>query len=362
MLEAVREGRYVWPAPVGYSNGAFLNGKPTIAKNETAPLVLESFNLVVGGLYTTAEIWSKMVAKGLKTEKSGKPISKQYFHEMLHKKLYTGLIEKFGESHMGKFEPTVTDELFEQAQRMLKNKGHKVSHYKTDNPDFPLRRFVFHPSGLKLTGSKAKGLYPSYRFNGVSGNYDRDDLEKDFMSLMDSYAFGQEQILKLKRLVKEKFDEATIGERKNIEKQKKRIQELAEQQTVLIKKNLKGVLSDAVLTKQLDLVEKETLEAEIVLAQMNNTDVSADEAVVFSERYLQAPSAIWEKADISTKKKLQWFQFPAGIVFDGKKFGTPKIASVFKAKELILNEKSARVDPSGFEPLTSSLQMRRSTN
>ena len=32
----MREGRYVWGAPVGFSNGATHNGKPTIAPNEMA--------------------------------------------------------------------------------------------------------------------------------------------------------------------------------------------------------------------------------------------------------------------------------------------------------------------------------------
>jgi hypothetical protein len=128
------------------------------------------------------------------------------------------------------------------------------------------------------------------------------------------------------------------------------------------KNHIQGILSDAILKQQLELVERETLDIQASLTLLRNVDISPEEAVSFSEEYLRAPSKIWRKARISTQTKLQWFQFPSGMTFDGKKFGTVEVANVFKAKELILSPISASVDPTGFEPVTSSLQMRRSTN
>ncbi len=364
MRDAVRDGRYVWGAPVGYSNGAQLNGKPTIAPNEMAPLVLRSFQLIATGLYTTEDVWRRMVKDGLKV-KGGRPVSSQYFREMLRNRLYTRVIEKFGESHRGLFEAIVTDTLFEQVQRVLKNKGYKVNEYKKDNADFPLRRFIFNPEGLKLTGSWSSGRsgtkYAFYRFGGKGSNYQRDEFERQFAFKMDSYAFENEHIAKLKRLVKKEFYEATADARKEAERLQKHIEQLAEQQTALVKKNIQGVLSDAVLKQQLALVEKETTDAHASLALLNNIDISPEEAIDFTSEYLQAPSKIWKKASIATQTKLQWFQFPLGMTFDGKVFGTNKISSVFKAKDLVLSPMSASVDPTGIEPVTSSLQMRRST-
>jgi site-specific DNA recombinase len=363
MREAVREGRYVWGAPVGYSNGAQLNGRPTIATNEMAPLVLKSFELVSTGLYSTEDAWRMMVKEGLKV-KGGKPVSSQYFREMLRNRLYTRLIEKFGESHRGLFDAIVSDTLFEQVQRVLKNKGRRVGEYKTDNPDFPLRRFVFSPEGLKLTGSWSSGRsakYPFYRFGGKGSNYARDEFERQFAFKMDSYAFGSEHIHKLKLLVRKEFDVATAGARKDAHALQTRIDELAEQQTALVKKNIQGVLSDAVLKQQLALVEKQTMEAHASLALLRNVDVSPEEAIDFTEEYLRTPSKVWRKAYIATQTKLQWFQFPSGMTFDGKEFGTAEVSSVFKAKDLILSPMSASVDLAGFEPATPSLQMRCST-
>ncbi len=41
--------------------------------------------------------------------------------------------------------------------------------------------------------------------------------------------------------------------------------------------------------------------------------------------------------------KLQWFQFPSGLVFDGQIFGTTEIANVFKTKEAFLPLQSVTV-------------------
>ena len=84
MVDAVREGRYVWGAPVGYTNKkAFYQGKPTIKQSKKALLVKETFELIATNLYPTDEAWRIMVMRGLTTARSDKPVSRQYFHEML---------------------------------------------------------------------------------------------------------------------------------------------------------------------------------------------------------------------------------------------------------------------------------------
>jgi len=52
-------------------------------------------------------------------------------------------------------------------------------------------------------------------------------------------------------------------------------------------------------------------------------------------------------ASVDTKTKLQWFQFPSGVVFDGKIFGTSNVCSLFKAKDAITAPLSSNVDLDG---------------
>jgi site-specific DNA recombinase len=360
MLEAVRDGRYVWGAPLGYSNVRVAD-KATIAQNEMASLVRRAFELTATASSPTDDVRQMVCGEGLR-KKNGQPVSKTYFYEMLRNELYMGWTEKFGERHRGKFEAIVSEELFAQVQRVLKNKGHRVLQYKKDRAEFPLRRFVLNPTGIKLTGSFSKGKYPFYRFNGASGNYDRDEMEKQFAFKMDSYSFESPEIARLKRLVEKQFHRTVEGGRKEARVIETRLKELEEEQTVLVQKNIKGVLNDHVLQKELSRIDKTEMALRANLALQVADNGSPEEAIAFAERYLEHPSSVWRKAGISTQIKLQWFQFPSGMPFDGKKFGTPELCSVFKAKELILSPLSSRVDLTGFEPVTSSLQMRRSTN
>jgi site-specific DNA recombinase len=362
MKEAMREGRYVWMAPVGYSNVS-IAGKATIAPNDTAPLIRETFEIIARGVYALEDVRKMMNEKGL-VSRVNKPIIKSYFYRLLKNRTYIGYIEKFNESHKGSFEPIVSEELFNQVQRVVKNRGKKMSQYKLDNEDFPLRRFIFNSEGKKLTGSWSKGrskMYAFYRFEQKGSNYQRDEFEKQFMTEMDKYSFNPEKISKLKSLLKEKLVKATADERKDVSKIQARIQELASKQNTLIEKNINGIISDVLLKQQLELIDKEIGENQSALMVSQDNQHDPLELLEFAEEYLKKPSSVWKEAKLDKKVKLQWFQFPSGLNFDGQKFGTAEVASLYKTKEAFQPLQSTLVDPTGLEPATPSVQMRCST-
>ena len=363
MKEAMRDGRYVWMATVGYKNEK-IGGRATIVQDEMAPLILKTFELIASNVYPTEEVRRIMTKEGL-TNKKGRPLTKGYFYKMLTNELFAGWIVKFGERHRGTFQAIVSDDLFNQVQRVLKYKGRKHSAYITDHPDFPLRKFVVNEDGKKLTGSWSKGRYkkyPFYRFGGNNSNHNRDEFEKVFMKYVDQYGFDDTKLKRLKELVRENLVKATQDQRKETDRLKRHINELTEKQSGIIKKNLDGFIPDSVMKQQLAMIDKQLLEANASLATIPNTDANYDEMMEFLEEYLQNPSKIWREAKIGVQVKLQWFQFPSGLVFQNNFFGTTEMCSFFKVKDLVLGTKSSNVDPRRFELLTSSVQVRRSTN
>ena len=366
MRDATRDGRYVWMAPVGYDN-VHVNGKATIAQNPiTAPLVREAFELVSKNIYPVEEVRRIISKRGLVLRK-GTPIAKQYFYQMLKKRIYMGIIDKFGETHKGSFEPIVTEKIFEQVQRVLKHRGNKTKQYKLDNEDFPLRRFVFNSEGQKITGSWCQGRhkkYPRYRFMkepGMKGSgYSKDDLELQFMKYMDQFRLDEALIEKLRTKLKEGLSGTLEDEQKDVRKLRTKVEELTVRQNTLIKKNLDGYISDMILKQQLDIIEKEMTESQTYLASLKDDKADFKGLLDHTEKYLKNPSIIWKNATFEQRIKLQWFQFPRGIVIKNKKLYTSQIPFVFKTKEAFLPPLSAVVDLSGLEPLTSALQMRRS--
>lgn len=330
-----------------------------------AHLIKETFETVAKGIYTIEEVRLLMEKKGL-AQKSGKPLCKPYFYRLLKNKVYAGYIEKFGECHKGLFEPIISEQTFNQIQKVLKNRGRTVSQYRKDSPDFPLRRFIKNENNQKLTGSWSKGRagkkYAFYRFGGKGSNFNRDGLEKAFMAHMDGFSFKEEHIDKLEKFLKLKLEKATLNKRKEIEKIKNRAKELREKQTVLIDKNIQGLLKDHVLQEQLEFIDKELSNIEITLIDSEESEISISELIEYAKGYLRSPSIYWREASIEKQLKLQRFQFPSGLVFNGQFFGTAEINCVFKAKDHFLNGQLPGVDLRRFELLTFALQKRCSTN
>lgn len=346
MREAMRDGRYVWMAPLGYRN-VKIAGRATIEQDEVrATLVKRAYDLVALNTYTTEDIRRLITKEGL-LNKKGKPVSKTHFYALLSNELFTGWINKFGERHRGKFAPIVSDDLFAHVQRILKAKGRKHAALQMNHPDFPLRKFVVNGQGQKLTGSWSKGRskkYPYYRFGGKDSNFKKEDLEKAYMAYIDKYRLSEAKLKKLKELAYKNLVQATIDKRQEIENLKKRLEDLKTKQSGLITKNLEGVISDNVLKQQLDQIDKEMLDISSLLASLSVSENSFKRIPKAAEDFLLKPGNFWKNTKIEIKTKLQWFQFPQGVTFQNNIFGTAEICCIFNTKDAFSASLSSKVD------------------
>jgi site-specific DNA recombinase len=345
MRDAMREGRYVWIAPFGYSNMK-VAGKSTIVPNEKAAVIRKLFVEVAKNEQSVDALRRKLHKEGLTTKK-GKVLTKSHTYKLLNNEVYAGWIVKFGERHKGLYEPLVSEELLQQVQRVLKRRAHRGFVYQRENPDFPLRRFIFHPSGKKITGYWAQGRckrYPYYRFIGIPhSEWKKDALEDAYMQLVDSYRLKAEHIEYLKQAMTQALGIATEKDFKESERLRSYIAELYERQTSLIEKNEKGVISDSVLRQQLDLVDGKLTKAHAELYGLPDKKEDIGELMNFAKEYLENPAEVWQKAPFKTKVELQWFEFPQGVILKDRKFRTAEIASIFRAIDVLAPLLSSRV-------------------
>jgi site-specific DNA recombinase len=346
MKEAMREGRYVWKGPLGYSN-ARIAGKTNIVLNENALLVKELF-LEVAKNARPLDTIRKDKRFSLSMRQSYIP--KTTFYRMLRNEVYTGKIRKFGEAHMGTFEALISEELFAQVQRVLSGRKNNVADYKKDNPDFPLRRFVeFYPTGEKLTGSWSKGKgkkYPYYRFSKQNNSYPKRIIEGLFKQFLDQFSIDTEDFPIFVKTLNENLVKKTTDNRKELFQAQKRIEELKQKEANLIDKNYNGGISDEVLRRQLNLIESELSKEEEKTYRFEDKLSDYMGLLRLASDYVKTPSKIWENASFERQRALQRFQFPEGVVFDGYKFGTPKLASVYRANSDNFGQKDRK---GGFE-------------
>jgi len=350
MKEAVRQGRYVWMAPIGYVNTK-VNDKATIKKGELAELVVEAFTEVAKNTYDTEFIRKILITKGLIT-RYRKGISANQFHLMLRNPLYKGVIKKFGMTIKGSFEPIISEELFDHVQLVLQRKGYSKWVTKSNNPDFPLRKFIVHPTGVKLTGSWSKGrkkMYPYYFFKNMRGHiYKKEQLEKEFCAFLSNYSIPEERFVSFREFVLEQFENETKDASVLLAKIKSDLAELEQREEKVMQKNLEGIFNDAISKKELDTLAEQKLILISYLYQEESKiqQVSIAECLSVVWNYIVEPQKAWLQSSPLLKSELQRFYFPLGIQYDGKKVRTTDSSIILKANSAFLKMKSYVVHPS----------------
>jgi site-specific DNA recombinase len=335
MKEAIREGRYVWKAPYGYNNGT-INGKSNIVPNEFASIVKEAFQLIAENIVPVERVRLCLVKKYESNPGIIIP-SRTRFPELLRKEIYTGWINAFDERHKGVFEPLISEGLFAKVQNVIDGRKVYKLEYKIENPDFPLRRFFFHPTGLKLTGAWSRGKskkYPYYFFRTPNSIFKKDNLEALFLQTLDEFSFSPKYFAWLAKKIHEKL---TMKEEDTNRKRllyAHEIERYKEKQHALIQKNLVGTLSDAILKQELDILEKQIANTEKLIPDSLTSQNNLDAAISFIREFVEHPAKTWKKADIKGKMRLQWFYFPRGVEYDGTNCRTPKICKLFQLKML----------------------------
>jgi site-specific DNA recombinase len=361
MKEAVGEHRYVWLAPMGYDN-VRIAGKTNIHPNDRAQAVRTAFEEIARNLQPIEEI-RRQVNNSL-TNKAGKPISKAHFYRLLKNEIYAGWIIKFGTRTKGIFEPIVSQELFDQVQRVLKKRKRSNMQYRTEHPDSPLRRFVFDENGYKITGAWSKGTskrYAYYRFIQGRKDYRKEFLESKFGEFLETIRIREDNYPKVKKEIQEHLANILKDETSDATRIQQTIKELKEKQNALVQKNLAGVISDNVLRAQLDLIDEELTRSYSLLSNYAQNNFNTSELLDFASEYLKNPYKIWESAPPGTKIKLQWFKCPQGIIFENGRFRTNELRSIFKVKSHFYGQKSPVVEYSS-QTLNSQGQSINSKN
>lgn len=82
-----------------------------------------------------------------------------------------------------------------------------------------------------------------------------------------------------------------------------------------------------------EIFAAQLLEIYTALNQNKEGNIQVDDLFDMVADYLKCPSKIWQKAAPDLKRRLQWFEFPEGIVFTGKNFRTSKLCSIYKLLE-----------------------------
>ena len=235
-------------------------------------------------------------------------------------------------------EPIISEELFNCVQHVLTGKRVKYKSYDIKNPDFPLRKFLFHPDGQMLTGCWSKGRYkkyPYYLMHKHKINIRKEVLETAFKNWLNNFKMDITHFEKILSLVKKYLDNGISDKRAEAEQLQKKVVDLKAKQDILIEKNIEDIISNELCKEKIAAIDTELYQIKRFISNLPQRSIDHNHLRGIIRDILRNPGEVWEKADFETKIKLQWFYFPHGIEFNGKKSRTTKICMLFKLKQYI---------------------------
>jgi site-specific DNA recombinase len=315
MQAQVKEGRFLWKAPLGYFN----RNKQLVLDPERAPLVRQAYELVASGRFaTTKAVLQTLTALGLRSAKD-QPLTKQTFQRLLTNPVYAGWIVTKALKVNGNFEPIVSQELFDKVQQKVNVKGMP---HKQLNPDFPLRGIVRCIVCEKpLTAGWVQGRkqkYPRYwcwtpKCRGVSET--RDILHRKFEGLLSMMEPTAEYLLQLPTIVAAQWK----NHQERMEKEARQLSTRLTQQKALNQKAITAKLNGELSDEDFQLF-KESLEAERTSIEQAQNRLKAEreslqQLLRGAERSAVDVLRAWQAGDVNQRQSLAKAFFPEGLFY-----------------------------------------------
>lgn len=348
MVEALRDGRYIFPAPTGYRNTGGRGISNIEPIGEMKGVIKKVFKEVVKGHRSQEEIRQYATQIGLKTNK-GNVLPKPTFYKMLRNPIYKGYIDvpKMGICQKGKFKSIVSEEVFDTVQSILDGKSKKLPIYKKLHPDFPLRGIIKCTCGKVMTSNWSKGTggkYGYYRCNNCKNvNIRKEEAENKFNSYLKDIQLSEEALELITVALRLNWANRTQEIEKTIDKLEKESKAIKSKQDVLIEKNINGVFSDEITKRKMSDLEKELSEIKVELMKYTKPEEDEKVLVEYSLEFLKDMSESITNLNVQQQSKFQKFIFPEGLVYENGNYRTNSKPFTIGMNEMFEGENSMMV-------------------
>ncbi len=321
LMDAVRQGRWVWHAPLGYKNvrvgSRGQRGVGNIAPDpQAADLIKEAFRRLALGIQTCAQVRDWLKEHGIRISRPG-------FFSLIHNKRYIGVIEAFGEVHRATppFVALIEEDLFYKAQERVRlaRRTKKPRPYNRNNPDFPLRGTLICTCGKPLSANWSVGCsgrrYAHYRcLHCPKVNLSRTQVEEAFVQILDSIALPEGFASQLQHDFARSSRRKSLDRKVRSEKIEKAITQIGHLQDSLALKSARGVIPDSVAKSQFDKLGAELASLLQKRKEIARTETTSAQLVAFGIYILSNFGLVWSKANLEWKKRIQSFLFPKGLL------------------------------------------------
>jgi site-specific DNA recombinase len=384
MSSRINMGIYPWKAPIGYKCQNFKKKgeKKTEADppdKETFPIIQRALKEFKTGTISKAELARQMDQWGLEKIR-GKKTTPQFIDLIFAEKrlkFYTGIIVNPFEENKevkGLHKPMITEDELTEILFVLSGKSRKIAKYEKQNPDFPLRRTVTcSPCNRMLTGSAPKGNGGRYLYyhcqNKQCSEYGKSirkaDLEKDFLVYLSKITPKQEFLNYFKETVLDLWQEKGKSFEIDAHKYENHLVELTEKRKRIFDMREDGSYTQEQFKERLQEIDTEMVSTKISISENKIEQFDIEGALEYATSFIKQLGQQWFDLPHELKPRFQKLVFPVGCPYSRQTgFGTMKLGYIYELNEINRQtggDLSTLVDPTGLEPATSSVQVRRST-
>ncbi len=386
MLGRLKTGIYPWRPPVGYlceqnKKQDRKKERPDPIDPHNFPILKRALKELAKGQYTMTQFADALNRYGLKSTKGGK-IDLKFVDRILskHLRFFAGILDnpfypQEGEmSYQGKHDVMITTEELYLITEIKSGKYKKVAKYSGQNSLFPLKGTLYCTAcESRLTASCSHGnggIYPYYHCykQGCSLRgkiFPKQSIEEDFVEYLKSITPKQETLDLFQHMVvkhwKAKGKEFDLKHQQH----KKELLELEAKKKRIFEMREDGEYTKVQFNDRLNEVENRIVATTISLNETKIEQLDIEIVITYATKFISDLSTIWFDLSPQLKPRFQKLVFPQGVFYDPKiKFRTTKLGYIYELNQKIeaaMPRFKISVDPTGLEPATSSVQMRRSS-
>ncbi|WP_276132310.1 recombinase family protein [Polluticoccus soli] len=332
MREALRQGRWVWPAPVGYDNDT--NTKLVVIDSANAPYVKKAFDLVASGLYSCEEVRRMLNNEGFKR-------TKQAFMNMLRNPFYYGYIlvkewqNEPEELVKGIHEPIISETVFSKVQLVLKRRKRNWPKTQALNEQLPLRgHLICQDCGKSLTGSgsvsRNKSIHHYYHCqNGCKERFRADNANVCFAEYLKTFEVPTDVVQLYKEVLKDMFQQDDSERKKKLADIDKQMRLVNGRLASLADKLADDKISYEDFNEAKLRYKEELNKMDIEYQELNGIKSSFDRYLTYGLMILPDISKYYTQADLTAKREIVGSIFPEKVIFDGKSYRTSRVNGLF---------------------------------
>lgn len=365
MAEQLKKGIWTWSAPIGfYRPYSGSNIEPHPQDSVYIKLLFEEY---ATGKYSYRSLAKFMEKRGFRTRNGKKPFP-QLMERIIKNPIYCGVIDVWGMRIKASFE-IISEDLFNQCQARYKRRS-KTRERMTGNPDFPLRRAVCPNCNMSITGSYSTGRkgikYPYYHHHKQNCSNAKFIPKETFEQLFTEYLGEITPNSKFEKTFKAVMIDIWYSNYKRFNEQNveinKEVEALEQERLKVFELYRANKFNDDEFTEQKELINQKIYQKRQLLQDGHIEEFNMEESLDYCFRFVRATTKTWLRLPYPNNVRFQNMIFDEKMTFDGQKFGTAKLSSVYAINKESNGNKSQLVRPVGFEPTTISLRGSCSTN